>query len=268
MHDLNTVAFTTTLLLMTRICKVLASLGEFCEPARNAVQHVAIKHQLEKMGKEEGPKLRQAQFSGNKVAFDAILSQVISEVLNVAGIPESFSRHIDKSYAGFVKLLRATRATLLCMALLHEHPLLLIELASNGDRRAVLDLIKVDKMFVNDWCCKETIRRAGLQDDIEFIAQVQRALEYKRKMGRREIFHVYLFHLFLFESFGIKASPLNELWPRLDPLGREYGSLDAFEKDVQRRRDNFNHIVESGKLGAQSLIQARKRDQWDQKTNT
>ena len=156
------------------------------------------------------------------------------------------------------------------MALLHEHPLLLIERASNGDRRAVLDLIKVDKMFVNDWCCKETIRRAGLQDDIEFMAQVQRALEYKRKIGRREIFHVYLFHLFLFEIFGLKVSPVNELWRRLDPLGREYGSLEAFEKDVQRRRENFSHIVESGKLGAQSLIQAiqaRKKDQSDSKAN-
>src|SRR5262249_48947161 len=87
----------------------------------------------------------------------------------------------------------------------------------------------------------------------DFMAQVQRALKYKRRLHRREAFHFYLFNLFLFEKLGIALPPINELRERLDPLGSEYKTLQAFEKDLQRRRDDFEQIVESGALAAKSL---------------
>lgn len=233
--------------------EVLKSLDSLCAGLQGLRHGSQIQRQLEKIGREEGPRIIEAQRSADKQAVDAVLSTAISKMMKAAGMPESFPTSIGViSYAGFVKLLRATRVMLVSTALFHEHPLSLIARASNGDRRATLNLIKVDHMFVNDRCCKE-IRKAALQDDVDFMGQVQRALKYKRRIHRREILRFYLFTLFLFETFGIPLPPINDLWRRLDPLGSEYKTLQAFEKDVQRRRADFEQILEFGAQAAKSL---------------
>jgi hypothetical protein len=254
MHGVHT-ANPSDDLSSTDFPKIIAGLDRLCAALQRMPHANGIRRQLEQMGKEENPKILEAQQSGNKEALDAVVSQLIRRMMKAVEIPESFPMEIDLiSYAGFVRLLRATRATLVSMALFHEHPLSLIARAFKGDREATLDLIKVDHMFVNDRCCKETIRKAALQDDDDFIAQVQRALKYKRRIHRRELLHFYLFNLLLFEQLGIALPPINELWTRLDPSGNEYKTLQAFEKDVQRRRDDFEQIVESGALAAKSLM--------------
>ncbi len=37
----------------------------------------------------------------------------------------------------------------------------------------------------------------------------------------------------------ISTARMEELWNTLDPFGREYDSLSAFERDFQRRRQAF-----------------------------
>ena len=238
--------------------QVLSSLDSLCAALQGIPHDSELRRQLEDLRKKEKPRILEAQQNDDKQALDVVLSKAIPRMMQVAGLPESFSRKIGVvSYAGFVRLLRATRAMLVSMSLFHEHPLSLIARAFRGDRRATLDLIQVDHMFLNDRCCKETIRKAALQDDADFMAQVQRALKYKRRVHRRELLHFYLFNLFLFEQLGIALPPINELWQRLDPFGREYKTLQAFEKDVQRRRDDFEQIVKSGTLAAKSLTAIR-----------
>jgi hypothetical protein len=234
--------------------QVLSSLDSVCAALGGMRHGSEIRRQLEELGKQEKPKILEAQQSDDKQALDAVLSKTIPRMMQVAGLPESFSTRVGIiSYAGFAKLLRATRVMLVSAGLFHEHPLSLIARAFKGDRRATLDLIKVDNMFVNDRCCKETVRKASLQDGADFMAQVQRALKYRRRVHRRELIHFYLFNLFLFEQLGLTLPPINELWERLDPLGSEYKTLQAFEKDVQRRRDDFEQIVKSGALAAKTL---------------
>jgi hypothetical protein len=234
--------------------KVLSSLDSLCAALQGMPHGSEIRRQLDELGKEEKPKILEAQQRNNKQALDMVLSKAIPRMMQLAGMPERFATTVGvDSFAGFVKLLRATRTMLVSMALFHEHPLSLIARAFKGDRRATLDLIKVDHMFVNDRCCKDTIRKAALQDDADFMAQVQRALKYKRRIHRREVLHFYLFNLFLFEHLGITLPPVNDLWKRLDPFGSEYKTLQAFEKDMQRRRDDFEQIVKSGAAAAKSL---------------
>jgi len=133
--------------------QILSSLDSLCA-ALQGTHDTEIRRQLQAIGKEEKPRVLEAQQSNDREALDVVLSRAIPRMLRVAGMPESYSRKVDIiSFAGFVKLLRATRAMLVSMALFHEHPLSLIARAFRGDRRATLDLIKVDHMFVNDRCC-------------------------------------------------------------------------------------------------------------------
>lgn len=236
------------------IHEILSSFDSLCTSLGGMRQGSEIRRQIEELAKEEKPRILEAQRSSSKQALETVLSEIVPKMMQVVGIPESFLAKVGVvSYDGVVKLLRASRVFLITTALFHEHPLSLIARALKGDRRATLDLIMVDHMFVNDRCCKQTIRKAALQDDADFMAQVQRALKYKRRVHRREVSHFYLFNLFLFEKLGFALPPINQLWECLDPLGREYDTLQAFEKDFRRRRNNFEHIVKSGALAAKSI---------------
>jgi hypothetical protein len=54
---------------------------------------------------------------------------------------------------------------------------------------------------------------------------------------------------------GILLPPLEELWNTIDPLGREYDSLAAFERDFQRRRQDFAQMISA----ANTEISIRER---------
>lgn len=115
--------------------------------------------------------------------------------------------------------------------------------AAKGDRVAVLSLVKADKLFVHDRCCAPTIRKAELHNDQGFISQLTRAMEYEPTIRRREALQIYYHILFLLEASSVSLPTLNELWSMLDPYGREYDSLSAFEKDFQRRRQDFTRML-------------------------
>jgi hypothetical protein len=130
------------------------------------------------------------------------------------------------------------------MAIHEVHPASLIARASKGDRQATLDLIKVDKLFLHDSCAEKVIRDAGLRNDYSFLQQLARAQTYQPKLRVREIQHLYFYSLFLLEQEGNMCLPTgHKLWRILDPRGREYDSLDAFERDFQRRRKAFERIL-------------------------
>lgn len=218
-------------------------LSEVCGPTMDVRRMNDVIAQSRKLADEKGPKIAEAIRQGDRDAFQASFSEVASNILETAGIPNNFSKRMDLSFDGTAKLLRASRATLICVALYGEHPLVLIARASKEDRQAVLDLVKADKLFLHDQCCAATIKRADLQEDKRFIEQIKRALEYQPRIRRRKIQHVYYCLLFLFERWGIPLPPLEELWSTVDPLWREYKSLAAFERDFQRRRQDFTRMM-------------------------
>jgi hypothetical protein len=112
--------------------------------------------------------------SGNIKRYESLVSEAMSEMLKEMGIPRSLFQPHGLSIEQFARLRRATRATLICLALHNEYPLVLIARAAKGDRLAVLSLVKTDKLFLHDRCCAPTIRSAGLRDDRGFMMQLKR----------------------------------------------------------------------------------------------
>jgi hypothetical protein len=203
---------------------------------RLAVKTVA---QTQEIAEAKVPKIAASYRDGNLEGFQTLLSEATTEVIDVLRLPRDFSQHFGLSLEQFIRLRRATRATLICLAIHHEHPLVLVTRAAKGDRQAVLSLVEADKLFLQDSNCVGTIRKGMFQDDYEFIGQLTKALEHQPKITRRDAFHVYCYILLLLESRGVHLPSLNELWGTLDPYGTEYDTLSAFEKDFQRRRQDF-----------------------------
>src|SRR5207253_10762238 len=62
-------------------------------------------------------------------------------------------------------LIRATQTAARCVLWHRTSPLGLIESARRGDRRAVLDLVKIDKLFLVDACTRDVLRAAAMAHD-------------------------------------------------------------------------------------------------------
>jgi hypothetical protein len=205
---------------------------------------------IHEAGTEVDDLLGEAYKSGNREEINRLFPEFASQILAATGLPTAFL-HMITSPGEWLKLLRAARASFRCIAFLGEHPVVLISRASKGDRRAVLDLIKMDKMFLSDECCRETIRKAAFNDDTRFLGQLQRASNYRHKAHRRDLLGLYIFVLIACEKFGVPISPLSELWKKVDPLGRGYKSLAAFEKDFQRRRRELENMMKAAESVSQ-----------------
>lgn len=106
---------------------------------------------------------------------------------------------------------------------------------------------EADKLLLQDSSCAGTIRKATFEDDHDFIGQLTKASEYQPKLSRRDVLQVYYFinpaPPRRVGCFGVLLPTLNELWSTLDSHRREYDSLSAFEKDFQRRRQDFTAIL-------------------------
>ena len=194
--------------------------------------------QTKKITDAQVPKIVEAHRNGNLERFGTLTSHTTAEIMGAAGIPANLFPG-GLSSEQFSQLWRAMRASLFCLALHNQHPLVLIKRAVKGDREAVLKLVKADKLFLQDSCCAATIRKAELQGDRGFEKQLAKALECQPTVRRREILQFYFQILFLLEGRAVQLPTLNELWITLDPFGREYESLSAFERDFQRRRQDF-----------------------------
>jgi hypothetical protein len=138
-----------------------------------------------------------------------------------------------------VARMRAARAAGLCYILHKEHPLVLIKGARDGARRAVLDLVKIDKLFLHDRCTAKVIREAELQNDQRFLRQLGKAIAYKPKIGWRRAWRL---QLFLFFALGVKLPALPILQLRVDPDGKRFSTFASFKKFAERCRADFNRI--------------------------
>jgi hypothetical protein len=181
----------------------------------------------------------------DKREFESQFGQRAREALGIWAVPEGLPAIPQLlSFEGLLKMLRAAHALAVCLAIHEVHPLLLIARASKGDQRAVLDLIKVDKLFLHDSCTEKTIRDAELRNDYPFLQQLARAQTYQPRLRVREVQHLYFYLLFFLEQEGKMRLPAgHKLWRILDPRAREYDSLDAFERDFQRRRKAFARML-------------------------
>jgi hypothetical protein len=146
----------------------------------------------------------------------------------------------------FVARGRASRVAALCMVLYKKNPLSLIEQAQEGNREAVLKLIKLDKLFLTDSCTAQVIRRAELQNDRIFLGQLARAVTYKPKTNWRQGCRLYIY---MFCMLRVEMPSLTALWHRVDPDGKHFASIDAFEKFVERSRKEFDRIQISVTVG-------------------
>jgi hypothetical protein len=146
------------------------------------------------------------------------------------------------AFAALVKRGRAAQATALCCLLHKDHPLSLIAQARKGNRQAVLKLIKVDNLFLNDHCTAQVIREAALQKDRPYLEQLARAIKYKPKTGWRQGCRLYLYLLF---NFDPRLSASAKIQLRIDPDGVRFRTFEAFQKFVERSKNEFDRVQAS-----------------------
>jgi hypothetical protein len=202
------------------------------------------KTKSEALGEETVHSLQQIPKGDIKDGLNAVLPEKAAQLLDVWGVPREFYSVQDISVATVRQTLRAFRGLVVCFQLHKAHVVTLIACASKGQRQAVLDLVKVDRLFLHDPCTEEVITQAERLNDHNFLDQLTRAQEYLFKPKMRALHHLYFHLVFMIESFG---SPLPktafELLRILDPHEKEYKSLESFERDFQRRREDFCQML-------------------------
>lgn len=185
-------------------------------------------------------RMRAAQPDGTTHHFKSLYSGTCLQLMGALGVPPTISQQLEFTVEETVKMNRAWLATLTCMALHNEHPIVLIRRAYKGDRRAVLDLVRADSLFMHDCCCTGVIRQAELQNDSRFLEQLKKAVGRKTRLRRRDVMHLYCYVLIALEQLGFPIPTHEEVWNAIDSHGREHGreyeTLWAFERDFRRRR--------------------------------
>jgi len=192
---------------------------------------------LEGVYSEDLNRTLEALQRGDHSAAEKIRAELVERLSPI------FAKQVTKesisALGRFVARGRASRVAALCMVLYKKNPLSLIEQAQEGNREAVLKLIKLDKLFLTDSCTAQVIRRAELQNDRSFLGQLARAVTYKPKTNWRQGCRLYLYMLCM---LGVEMPSLTALWHRVDPDGKHFSSFGAFEKFVERSRKEFDRI--------------------------
>jgi hypothetical protein len=202
------------------------------------------KAKSEELKEETAHSLRQIPKGDVKDVLNAVLPQKAAQLLDIWGFPREFYSVHDISVARVRQMLRAFRALVVCLQLHKTHILTLIARASKGQRQAVLELVKVDRMFLHDPCTEAVITQAEMLNDHNFLEQLTRAQQYPFKPNLRALHHLYLHLMFMIEHFGVPLPRTRrELLRILDPHAKEYKSLESFERDFQRQREDFWRIL-------------------------
>ncbi len=231
--------------LMARLC------GPYVDPEES-------KRVIAQSEKIKDNAVRSVTGSKDEKAVDAQLRERAPELIEAWGVPRELASMFEFSVQSLRRMLRATKANAIAIQLHNSHALTLIARAASGNRQAVLDLIKVDNMFLHDWCTETVIRRAQMQNDHHFSAQLTRAQEYRPNTKVRDLHQLHFQWLFLIEGYGTRLPTLEELWNVLDPHGRTYESLQAFERDFQRRRKGFREMLEEMNSEVRLYLTANK----------
>lgn len=174
---------------------------------------------------------------GDYSAAEKVRAELIGKLFQIFG--KQVTKESISALGRLVARGRASRAGALCMALYKDNPLSLIEQARGGNREAALRLIKLDKLFLSDSCTSQVIRRAELQNDRGFLGQLARAVTYKPKTNWRQGCRLYIYVFCIFE---VGMPSLTALWHRVDPDGKHFATFGAFEKFVERTRNEFDRI--------------------------
>jgi hypothetical protein len=172
--------------------------------------------------------------------FDTAFTELANQAADLWA--PGFRPPFPVSFDAAVQMNRAVRVTAVCSVLQRVHPLTLIARALKGDQEAVLDLVKADKLFLADRCTQNVIRDAGLRNDQPFMGRLASAQKYQPRLRRRDLIHIYFSLLFLLEWGGEPLPRIDELQRLVDPEGREFGGIYAFEKDLQRQRELWTQM--------------------------
>jgi hypothetical protein len=168
-------------------------------------------------------------------AFDTAFTELAKRAGNLWA--PGFEPPFPVSFDTAVQMNRAVRVIGVCTVLQRVHPLTLIARGLKGDREAVLDLVKADKLFLMDRCTQNVIRDAGLRNDQQFMERLASAQKYQPRLHRRDLIHIYFSLLFLLEWVGQQLPRIDKLQRLVDPEGREFGGVYAFERDLHRQRE-------------------------------
>jgi hypothetical protein len=218
--------------------EVMREAGQiFADPRRR--EEVQMVSQLANVSLEDMQRLMAALQQGDLSASQQVRSEIVKALYQKLG-----KQMTGEGLATLLALgarCRAGRATALCMAIFKSHPLSLIAQAQGGNREAVLQLIKVDKLFLTDACTAKVIRQAELQNDHSFLARLARSVRYRARTNWRQGCRLYLYMLF---SLKVPIPNLVKLRIRLDPEGKRFRSDQAFEKMVERSRKEHASMYE------------------------
>jgi hypothetical protein len=209
----------------------------FADPRRK--EEVQLMAQIGNINPEDMQCLLAALQQGNALAFQQARSKIVTALNQRIG-----KQMVGKQWEALLAVgirCRAGCAAGLCMAVFKVHPLSLIAEARGGNKEAVLRLIKVDKLFLTDSCAANVIRRAELQNDQCFLAQVARSVRYRVRANWRQGCRLYLYALI---SLGFPMPSLVKLRLRLDPVGTRFKGEYAFEKFIERTRKEFARMCE------------------------
>jgi hypothetical protein len=211
------------------------SLALFADPTNKDEKDLAAL--VGNLSPDEIQRLISALRSNNGPGIEAARSEIVDRLGKQ--ITEGLTPSRASAFASMVGRCRAGRAEALCLVLYKTHARVLINRARHGDVQAVLDLIKVDSLFLTDSCTAKVIRQAEFQNDRPFLKQLARAMKNKPKLGWKKGCRLYLYILF---AMAVPLPSLAMLHVRVDPQGTRFKTFPAFEKFVERCREDFNKI--------------------------
>jgi hypothetical protein len=160
-------------------------------------------------------------------AFDEV-NRLCNEALRKAG-----ANGTTFDIVALLAITRAAQTGYRCIARYRVSPIQLIERARLGDRRAVLELIKLDKLFSQDSCTQSVLRKALLSSDKLFNDQVARAQLFVPTFNRRDACE---FYMMILAGLRINLPPLHKLRAIIDPDRTAFTGDYAFEKCFERRK--------------------------------
>jgi len=211
------------------------SLALFADPTNEEEKQIA--RILGGISPEEVHRFSSALHSNNVPGIVAVQSEIVDRLGKQ--IKQGLTVSRVSAFASMIGRFRAGRATALCLVLHKKDARVLINRARRGDVQAVLDLIKVDRLFLTDSSTAKVIRQAEFQNDHPFFKQLARAMTYKPQLGWKKACRLVLYGLF---ATGVPLPALAMLQLRIDPQGKKFRTTSAFEKFVERCRTDFTKI--------------------------
>ena len=207
----------------------------FADPGNEAAKRLA--ELLSSISSSDFQSLVTSILANDGPDFDAARSDMLHKL--GAQITKELTPALAAAFAYLVAICRACRVSALCLLLHKMHITVLIARAERGDARAVLDLIKIDKLFLSDSCTAKVIRQAEFRNDRPFLTQLARAITYKPRLGWKKSCRLYLYMLF---AMAVPPPALAILQHHMDPYGTRLKTCRAFERFFERCQEDFHKI--------------------------